>query len=464
MPSPIRDDGRPGPDRHLLVLVHGFASSPSCWDELCSILAEDPRFASHDVVRYEYPTQILPARPWQRIPRLQELVSGFAGFMDDKFGDTSGDRYIDITLAGHSQGGLVILGYLVRELREKHGHRLQQIRQVSLFATPSLGSGFAGNARKAFTTLFGNPQEKLLREFEPEIADLREAMTNRVITATERLPEKCPIPVHAFWGLSDGIVTEASARAICTSSQALPGDHSMLIRPAGSTDPAYQLISSALLEPHGHPHVYQIEEFLSFAEIAPLPSGEPYLAHYGGRQRAILTDNVAHLYRSVTFGPRNQCSDLFTLKYATRNDGFVNPRFSHPNAAPDGLQREWEDRGTQALFQFRPEPAGSYNLALDVYKGFDRGSRDIHYHLASNAFIRRFVCQLDLRAYLRAGFAIQIEPSLCFLRHDPGHSSLCFEREHTYPDPPTSYNDGVWRWELEHLRQGVVDLRWELNK
>jgi pimeloyl-ACP methyl ester carboxylesterase len=58
-----------------------------------------------------------------RLPTLKEAAKGLGTFLDPFFGDANGDKYIDITLVGHSMGGLVIQSWLVHELQHKRDAR-----------------------------------------------------------------------------------------------------------------------------------------------------------------------------------------------------------------------------------------------------------------------------------------------------------------------------------------------------
>jgi len=388
---------------------------------------------------------------------------GLAAFLEPLFGTDKGCRYIDITLVGHSQGGLVIQSYLVDALQDGRGREVEQIRQIIMLGTPNLGSTILSPLRRWLYWLLPNPQERLLRVLEPEIGDIRTEVTRRIVTATERLANECPIPVFTFWGQQDRIVLESSARGQFTHGAPLPGDHFGIIRPRNSPDPTYDAIADEILEPHGHPHLFEIDEYRFLIRVQPHDRTVPVLAEYGASKRVFQTDNKALIRRKARFSRKNVCRDFFTIKWATRNQGFVKPTYSHHNAATTDLQRMWEDEGTQAWFQFHPEPRVTYSLSADVYKGFDEGQRDAHHHLGRKSFYRRYVCELDLSAYLEAGYSTTGEPSLCFLLYDPEHSALCAQRNRVHADPPVTVSKGVWRWELEHLREGVVDIRWDIK-
>src|SRR6266511_2846923 len=121
----------------LAVFVHGFGSSADCWKPLLKLLSEEPIVdARFDLQCYEYPTAWFSMNPLKRIPRLEEIARGHAEYLD-RCRD-----YPEITLVGHSQGGLVIQNYLADRVT-KDVNDLKRIRQAILIATPSLGSTMA---------------------------------------------------------------------------------------------------------------------------------------------------------------------------------------------------------------------------------------------------------------------------------------------------------------------------------
>lgn len=90
--------------KRLAVFVHGYGSSSKCWDTLFKLLKGDSTVVSEmDLICFEYPTKWFFARVLQRIPRIQEVAGLLAEFLRGQSVDHN-----DITLVGHSQGGLVI--------------------------------------------------------------------------------------------------------------------------------------------------------------------------------------------------------------------------------------------------------------------------------------------------------------------------------------------------------------------
>src|SRR5271157_5085855 len=254
--------------KQLAVFVHGFGSSPACWEPLLQQLRSDaPVAASFDFVCYQYSTSWLTFSFLRRIPRLEEISSGLTEFLEEsRFAD-----YADITLVGHSQGGLVIQSYLAEKLKAGQGEDLARIRQVILVATPNLGSTVLQPARNFLFAFFDNPQERTLRVLNPSIRDLMEVMLDRVVNAKTRDKTCWPIPVRCFWGEDDAVVPEASGRGPYSEGAALPGDHFSILQPASRDDARYRAISEALCEPVGHKNFFEVDQYEVAIAVQPLP-------------------------------------------------------------------------------------------------------------------------------------------------------------------------------------------------
>lgn len=448
--------------KRLVVFVHGFGSSAKCWSKLISKLQTDPRIkAAFDLECYEYPTKWFNLRLGQRIPRLEETASGLGAFLEQsRLRD-----YPDVTLVGHSQGGLVIQKYLAMMLSARRGYELERIRQVILMATPNLGSTLLAPARNILFRIFDNPQERALRVLNPEIHDLLEFLGDRVANAMTRDADCWPIPVRCFWGQQDDIVPEASARGPYTKGAALPGDHFSVLEP--NTQDHYNILAEALLEPLGHKNFFEVGSYEVEVRVEPLPEDFQQEMAFGseGRRRTIRCDNRAHIIRRVTFSRRNCCTRLFELRYRTRGDGLLLATTSHRNEAPASAVGRYNETGTEFTFQFTPRPKQTYALHLEVYKGFDPGQRNFHTHLDLHTHIRHLLFRVDLSAYLAAGFRVEPAPQLHFLAQD---RATCEECNRILDQPPVPcaklHRRGIWEWRLSDLRGGVLTVQWDVVK
>jgi hypothetical protein len=71
---------------------------------------------------------------------------------------------------------------------------------------------------------------------------------------------------------------------------------------------------------------------------------------------------------------------------------------------------------------------------------------------------------LDLSRYVAAGYEIQ-SPRLFLDPDKTTHDDLCDQRILDNPIPlESSTPNGVYRWELREVREGVVDIIWDVSK
>ena len=466
MPVPIRDDGSPGPTRRLIVLVHGFNSSAETWARLKRLLSEDPQITgSFDVECFDYTTGLGYVPVIQRLPTVEETGEDLAIFLDRKLRRNDGnDQYIDATLVGHSMGGLVIQSCLKYLLNKSRGRDLNRIRQVILFATPNFGSSVVSGIRRLVARVFSNPQELALRMFSAESRSIHEGIRDQIIFAKRRLDTEYPLPFHCFWGKSDAIVLPVSAQGHFPSGAPLTGDHFEVHSPPNAVDQRYAAFVDALLHPHGHPNVWEVERFLFSVKVWPLAPGTEIAAKHGDKQRKVICDNAGKVIRQTTFGENNLCRDPYVLKYGTRSGGWLVPQISQPHCTPADKLRLYDDNGCDAYYEVEPTPGSTSTLSLTVYKGFDAGHRDFHMHLGKSTYFRRLCVEIDLTEYVRTGWRVT-PPRLYFHPTDPGDHVLCGQRDMLAPDPAHAVDPaGIWKWELEFVKEGVVDFVFNVER
>jgi pimeloyl-ACP methyl ester carboxylesterase len=437
----------------IVLFVHGFGSSSQSWKPLLDLLHGDERIAS----RYEFVCWDYPTRALGRIPPLQEVCRILAAELD-------APRYCErpITFVGHSQGGLVIQYYFADVLNRGEGSRLGNVRQAIFLATPSEGSTTASSLRYVLSTIIDNPQEETLRVLNPEVAAVRAVVRERVVAATEDTDRSWRVPIHAFCGLEDTIVPEASARGVLDNFQKIPGTHFSIIQPPTRDDPRYARLAELLLEPGGHSHRFDIAGFECDVRVEPRP--QEVIRTTNDNPRDVVYDNYGVVTRSVKFSPANRCRDKFRLRYATRKEGYVMGHPSGPNQAEPSELGLWEDYGTSFEFAFSPEAGvDAYSLKVEVYRGFDAGSRDLHFHLRNDSYYGRLVYRLDLTAYETAGWAVSMGPHFYLEPKDVTHGELCRHRADRNPIPASRTPEGIYYWELSDLEEGVVDIVWDMS-
>ncbi len=447
-----------------IMFVHGFTSSATeCWGQLLHLLHKDPDIRdSFGLECFEYSTPLTNFSLTQRVPALDEV----AGRLGRELKSARFDKYREITLVGHSQGGLVIQYYLVNMLGDGLGEELKRIRQLILFATPNLGSDILSPLRKLMGYFpFVNRQEKSLRVLDPEIAKLRLKILKQVVAASYQGTHCMPIPVKCFAGTQDRIVPYASAAGHFVNVQEIRGNHNNIKSPDDHDDERYRWFKELLYNPAGHLHIFEVDKYDVHLEVKPLDGVKEIQVEHGTKVRTVLTDNEARLVRTVTFSKNNECKNFFEIRYTTRKDGFIDSLPSHRNEAPLSQQTMWVDYGNTVTFQFRPVSIGPYTLNLKLYKAFDEGNRDVHFHLAGKSNIKKYCCTLDLRPYISAGYRITAQPRLHFDPLEPPDHILCDKRVLANPEPYQAHDpSGIWEWELENVRFGVVDIRWDVAK
>jgi hypothetical protein len=201
--------------------------------------------------------------------------------------------------------------------------------------------------------------------------------------------------------------------------------------------------------------------------VWPVVPRATYEVKQGIQPRAVVYDNVAHFQSSVTFSKRNSCHDLFTLRYATRGDGFILPPTITPSrneASPAELGR-YLDRGVEFNYCFTPQPGRTYSMSLELLKGFDAGNRNTHMHLHRNTCYQTLIYKLDLQRYLEQGYPVTQGPSLCFHSDDPQDHDICKLRGYgpSIAPEPSVPGAGLYTWRIiGPVKSGVVDLAWDI--
>lgn len=476
MPVPIRDDGSAGPTRRLILFVHGFNSNAvDCWGAMLDRLQREPAISGiFDFACFEYETSLLRLARLNRIPTIAEIATELGAYLDRKLieSESDRDRYIDTTLVGHSMGGLILQAYLLQRLDAGRGKELDRLRQVILFATPNFGSDLLMTVRSLIAIPFPNPQEEALRKFSAEIEHIQHGVRDRIIDAHKRSDHSYPLPFYCFWGDSDNVVPKISAIGHFPHGEPLRGDHFSLHKPLKVTsshglddnrDQCYQAFVESVLHPHGHKHIWEVDTFLYSVRVSPLPHGTVIQAIHGEKRRPVVTDNSAEVTRKICFARNNRCHEPFILRYATRNDGWIDPTMPHHVTSPEKL-RQYDDTGSEVIAEVAPDQSRISTLSMRVFKGFDAGHRDYHMHIGKKGYFRRLEFVVDLQDYLAAGWRISRGPHLYFHPDDPGDHRLCANRNILDPDPTYEYDArGIWSWRLDHVKDGVIDIAWDVT-
>jgi hypothetical protein len=466
MPVPVRDNGDPGPTKHLLLFVHGFCSDHNTWDPMLRCFRHDPELAArYQLETVDYKTGPLAFPVIKRLPTVDEI----GAYLDRKFRElmydphTDENRYIDATLIGHSMGGLAIKAMLTGMLEDRRGKEFQFIRQAIFFATPHLGSMTMETIRGFLGKLIPNEQEKFLRGFNADITKLHQRTLSRIIRAKRRDDDEYPLPMTAYWGMEDNIVPQHSAQGLLDNAIALPGSHTEVHCPTREVPDAFDALTSALERPYGHESIFEIDLFRYCAKVKPLAPGTAKSIQLHDHVKTVLTDNEAQVTREVTFSRHNTCRDDFELKYRTNDAGYIDPSIRPLLEMRPDHKSAYRASGTMVNYGVPAKAGEKYALMMTVVNGFSIGNRDFHQHFTNRCYFRRVRFELDLTAYLAAGWRITDTPKLYYHPTDIDDHELCKARVWYTPDPHSGYQaEGKWVWELEYITNGVLDLKWDV--
>src|SRR5271166_3489253 len=449
--------------RTTVVFVHGFISSPKCWDPFLTRLRKDDELTGKGFLFtcFQYPTKFVEWKPATRIPGIEECASGLADFIDSQ------DACDQLFLVGHSMGGLVIQSFLAQKIRDQRGVDLAKIRSVILFATPNRGSTILSNLRGIFDFFRKNAQEEELQVLDKDIAEMSDIITRSILAAKSVAGGSCPIPFRVFWGLQDDVVPEVSARGSFVEASPLPGNHSELIEPDPHEpdDARYKALKSALLNPVGHPSIYEIDLFEVSLAVSPAALETIFTLSGDVKPFTIKTDNVAIRTSLLVFSKQNRCGIPYDQAYRSE-DGFVELlSLTKPNEALEEIQSDYYNTGKKFTYVFTPDRGTAFSLKLRIYNGFGDGQRTWHNHMKANAHYRLFRFILNTKAYQDAGYQLSQDPSMYYHPQNIMDHSLCRNRVGETPLPYLPSTDPWQRtWEIHDVKGGVVDLVWDVKK
>lgn len=220
-----------------VVFVHGLFSSSAVWDGFRAALEDDPAVSeNYDLLFFDYASPRISPRLLRRVPDLNTVADKLKGFLADP--PLPYERLVIVT---HSQGGLVVQRFLARMLNDGKGHELARIRSVVMFACPNNGSEFMLLLRRTLLPMLGgNRQEPELRPISAAVLETQRRVLSGIVHTQSLSADKCPIPLVAYAGEEDNIVTPASAMSVFPDAVVLPGDHFSIVR----TDSGYRSVDA----------------------------------------------------------------------------------------------------------------------------------------------------------------------------------------------------------------------------
>jgi len=230
------------PSRVHVLFVHGLFSGPDTWSRFLDLIGGDPDLAFVETHTMQYFTPKARLRPDRRIPDFADLAAQLSTRL--KAEDLREAR--SVVLVAHSQGGLVVQKFLASATIRGQARDLARIRQIVLYACPTLGSPFFAKTRRI---AFGarHPQERRLRLLDGEVFEAHQLVLRNVVNADAITDYTCPIPVTAVVGGEDNIVPRIEATGWFPTTETVPADHFSILKPAGHSAMEYQILKPALL-------------------------------------------------------------------------------------------------------------------------------------------------------------------------------------------------------------------------
>lgn len=204
-----------------------------------------------DLLFFDYASRRLALNPVRQIPDFSVVADELRGFLTDP-----PLPHRRLVLVSHSQGGLIVQRFLARMLNDGNGADLARIRSVVMFACPNNGSDFLLLLRRVMTPVLRNRQIRDLRPISDQVIDTQRRVLDGVVYARVLSASQCPIPLAAYAGEEDNIVTPASARSVFPDASVLPGDHFTIVRSGPGSRVAAALkhrLAIALTEPFPEP-------------------------------------------------------------------------------------------------------------------------------------------------------------------------------------------------------------------
>jgi pimeloyl-ACP methyl ester carboxylesterase len=237
-----------------IVFVHGLGSSGiKTWTKLLSLCQQDPAFNTYTLAAYEYPTDKVRGPLGRPSIGLLDLAQGLRTELQTRYPED------EITLIGHSLGGLVVRQFLVDSAQVSPIPRIR----AYLYAVPNLGSNIA-DAATALS--LNNRQVELLRTGDDNL--------RRLNADWHRLQLGTVYDVrHAVAGL-DQVVLPISARPtdIQQDYDFLNGfNHTNVVQPSHTNDIRYAVLRRFIFAPRAisHPGVPVAPSQAAGTSVAP---------------------------------------------------------------------------------------------------------------------------------------------------------------------------------------------------
>ncbi len=242
-------------NKNLAVFVHGFTGDYlSTWGKFPQFLTNDPRLSHYDFLFWGYSSNLLTSKDNfisdnikqlfiqllnkhktnQHIDVVAQSLQTELKYIED---------YENITLIGHSLGGLIIRSYIIQNLIERKKEnldRINKINQIILFGTPNEGIDMANN--------------KLLSSFNNQIYDVG-SYNEFINTLREEWIElvfkdkNLGFTTLMVAGEDDYFVPfKQVTKYFRDSREVTQGDHTTMVKPKSVNDLSYKIVANNLLK------------------------------------------------------------------------------------------------------------------------------------------------------------------------------------------------------------------------
>jgi hypothetical protein len=441
--------------KKVILFVQGPEQSFHIWDKLISFIESNSELSQNFIcVPYEADTKE------EGLIKATDKLSSWYFYQKSLYLNT------DVVLVGHGLGGIIIQNFLSLKLESGMSRDFFNLRQVIFFAVPHLGYDKVPTQLKIFNLWSDNSFLSILKKWDTDIFSINEKIKEFIINPEEFNSYYHPTSVQCFGGSDDRIVSSESSKGNWQNFQLLKGNHISILESTDGVDDNFLNFKKCLINPPEHKGIYYIENFQTIIKVEPFEAGF-YEAKYGLNTRIVKTDNYGTIFRKVLFSPNNICKKPYILRYAIENDeGFIEGITSGgENITSSKNQQLYEARGLEYYFEFTPEIYKEFSLLVKLYKGFDKGFQDTHFHLGNgNTRFKNLEIIIDLSSYISEKHLLIISPTL-MLHPEDTHS--CNDRFSERSDDriilPISVNNGKWAWEISDIGGGVIDLFWDIN-
>lgn len=239
-------------NKNLAVFVHGFNGDYlSTWGNFPQLLMSDPKLSSYDFMFWGYSSNLLTSKEKFIHENIKQLFIQFLSkHKTNQHIEVVAqglqtelkylEEYDNISLIGHSMGGLVIRSYIIQNLKENKKENLEKIKQIILFGTPNEGLGIANN--KLLSGL--NSQIHDMGSYNDFINILREDWVELVFKNKD-----LNFSTLMVAGEDDHFVPfEQVTKYFRDSRELTQGDHETMVKPASVNDMSYRIVANNLLK------------------------------------------------------------------------------------------------------------------------------------------------------------------------------------------------------------------------